>query len=101
MTNIVLNVIVLAALGAVSWRVLRGMRGMPLVWTVLHLCVLTAVFDTIMIDVGLYVFDPDKILGLYIWGAPLEDFAYAIAAAIGMPVLWVALGRRKDRQDRV
>jgi len=101
MTNIVLNVIVLAVLGALSWRVLRGMRGMPLVWTVLHLCVLTAVFDTIMIDVGLYVFDPDKILGLYIWGAPLEDFAYAIAAAIGMPVLWVALGRRTTRQDRV
>ncbi|KQY24026.1 lycopene cyclase [Cellulomonas sp. Root485] len=100
MTNIVLNVIVLAVLGALSWRVLRGMRGMPLVWTVLHLCVLTAVFDTIMIDVGLYVFDPDKILGLYIWGAPLEDFAYAIAAAIGMPVLWVALGRRTTRQDR-
>ena len=95
MTNIVLNVIVLAVLGAVSWRVLRGMRGMPLVWTALHLCVLTAVFDTIMIDVGLYVFDPDKILGRYIWGAPLEDFAYAIAAGVGIPVLWVVLGRRR------
>jgi lycopene cyclase domain-containing protein len=99
MTNIVLNLIVLAMLGAVSWRVLRGMRAMPLVWTAVHLCVLTAVFDTIMIDVGLYVFDPDKILGRYIWGAPLEDFAYAIAAAIGMPVLWVALGRRTRRRD--
>ena len=98
MTNMVLNVLVLAVLGAVSWRVLRGMRGMPLVWTALHLCVLTAVFDTIMIDVGLYVFDPDKILGWYIWGAPLEDFAYAIAAAVGMPVLWVALGRRESRR---
>jgi lycopene cyclase domain-containing protein len=99
MTNIVLNVLVLAVLGAVSWPVLRGMRGMPLVWTAVHLCVLTAVFDTIMIDVGLYVFDPDKILGRYIWGAPLEDFAYAIAAAVGMPVLWVALGRRKTPRE--
>jgi len=94
-TNIVLNVIVLAVLGAVSWPVLRHMRAMPIVWTVVHLCVLTAVFDTIMIDAGLYVFDPDKILGWYIWGAPLEDFAYAIAAAVGMPVLWVFLGRRR------
>ncbi|MEZ0447191.1 lycopene cyclase domain-containing protein [Cellulomonas sp. ICMP 17802] len=98
MTNIVLNVIVLAVLGAVSWPVLRRMRALPIVWTVLHLCVLTAVFDTIMIDAGLYVFDPDKILGRYIWGAPLEDFAYAIAAAVGMPVLWVLLGRRTDRE---
>jgi lycopene cyclase domain-containing protein len=94
-TNIVLNVMVLAVLGAVSWPVLRRMRTMPVVWTVVHLCVLTAVFDTIMIDAGLYVFDPDKILGRYIWGAPIEDFAYAIAAAVGMPVLWTVLGRRK------
>ena len=99
MTNVVLNVLVLAVLGAVCFPVLRRMRRMPLVWTVVTLCVLTAVFDTLMIDAGLYVFDPDKILGVYILGAPLEDFAYAIAAAIGMPVLWVALGRRKNRQD--
>lgn len=95
MTNIALNVVVLAVLGAVSWPVLRHGRTMPVVWTVVHLCVLTAVFDTIMIDAGLYVFDPDKILGWYIWGAPLEDFAYAIAAGVGMPVLWTVLGRRK------
>ena len=49
-----------------------------------------------MIAADLYVFDPDKILGVYVWGAPLEDFAYAIAAAVGMPVLWVrSCGRRQ------
>jgi len=98
MTNMVLNVLVLAVLGAVSWPVLRRMRGLPVLWTVVHLCVLTAVFDTVMIDADLYVFDPDKILGRYIWGAPLEDFAYAIAAAVGMPVLWVVLGRRRRQE---
>ena len=101
MTNIVLNVLVLAVLGAVSFPVLRRMRAIPLVGTVVLLCVLTAVFDTLMIDADLYVFDPDKILGVYIWGAPLEDFAYAIAAAIGMPVLWVVLGRRRPAGRRV
>jgi lycopene cyclase domain-containing protein len=94
-TNVVLNLLVLAVLGAVCFPVLRRMRGMPLVWTVVTLCALTAVFDTLMIGAGLYVFDPDKILGVYILGAPLEDFAYAIAAAVGMPVLWVVLGRRR------
>ena len=59
------------------------------------LCLLTAVFDTIMIGADLYVYSPEKILGIYVWGAPLEDFAYAIAAAIGIPVLWTVLGRRK------
>ncbi|GAA3798780.1 lycopene cyclase domain-containing protein [Cellulomonas soli] len=94
MTNIVLNILVLLALLAVSFPVLRHLRGWPIASTVLHLCLLTMVFDTLMIRVGLYVFDPDKILGVYLWGAPLEDFAYAIAAAVGMPVLWTALGRR-------
>lgn len=95
MTNIVLNVAVLVVLLAVSWPVLRRLRGWPVVWTVVHLCVLTAVFDTLMIAADLYVFDPSKILGVYIVGAPLEDFAYAIAAAVGMPVLWTVLGRRR------
>jgi len=99
-TNIVLNVVVLGVLTAVSWPVLRRLRGWPLVWTALHLCVLTAVFDTIMIDVGLYVFDPTKILGVHVWGAPLEDFAYAIAAAVLVPVLWTVLGRSRRTSSR-
>ena len=97
MTNIVLNVIVLAVLGVVCWPVLRRLRAVPILLTVLVLCVLTAVFDTLMIAADLYVYAPDKILGVYVWGAPLEDFAYAIAAAVGMPVLWVVLGRRRRR----
>ena len=95
MTNIVLNVIVLAVLGVVCWPVLRRLRAVPILLTVVVLCVLTAVFDTLMIAADLYVYDPDKILGVRIWGAPLEDFAYAIAAAVAMPVLWVVLGRRR------
>lgn len=95
MTNIVLNLIVLAVLTAVSWPVLRRLRGWPLVWATLHLCILTAVFDTVMIDVGLYVFDPAKILGVYVVGAPLEDFAYAVVAAVFVPVLWTVLGRSR------
>ena len=95
MTNAVMNVIVLAVLFGVSWPVLRRMRGGPIIGTVVALCLLTAVFDTLMIGVGLYVYASAKILDVYIWGAPIEDFAYAIAAAVGMPVLWTVLGRRK------
>jgi len=99
-TNIVLNVLVLLVLGAVSWRVLRRMRVGALVWTALHLCLLTMVFDTVMIAADLYVFDEDKILGVYVWGAPLEDFAYAIAAALAVPVLWTVLEDRDARRAR-
>ena len=94
MTNIVLNVLVLAGFLAVSWRVLRTLRPWALVWTAFHLCVLTMVFDTLMIAADLYVFDPEKILGVYLWGAPLEDFFYAVVAALAMPGLWTVLERR-------
>ena len=97
MTNAVLNLIVLAVLLGVSWPVLRRLRGGPIAGTVLALCLLTAVFDTAMIAADLYVYHGDKILGIYVWRAPIEDFAYAVAAAIGMPVLWTALGRRSGR----
>lgn len=98
MTNIVLNVLVLVVLVAVSWRVLRRLRLGALVWTAFHLCLLTMVFDTAMIAADLYVFDPDKILGFYLWGAPVEDFAYAIAAALAMPVVWTVLADREARR---
>lgn len=94
MTNLVLNVLVLAVLLAVSLPVLRRLRVWPLVGAVAVLGALTVVFDTLMIRVGLYVFDPAKILGVRVWGAPLEDFAYAVAAGVAMPVLWTVLGRR-------
>jgi lycopene cyclase domain-containing protein len=100
MTNAVLNVTVLVVLGAVVAPVLRRLRPGPLVWGALLLVALTVVFDTLMIAADLYVFDPDRILGIYVWGAPVEDFAYALAASMLMPALWTWLGRRADRRER-
>jgi lycopene cyclase domain-containing protein len=94
-TNIVLNLVVIALVVGVSWRVLRRLRPSALVWTTVLLLVLTLVFDTLMIAVGLYVYHPDRILGVYVWGAPLEDFAYPLVAALGVPALWEVLGRRR------
>ena len=98
MTNAILNVGVLAVLGLVVAPVLRRVRPGPLVWAALLMVALTTVFDTLMIAAGLYVFDPDLILGVYVWGAPIEDFAYAVAAVLLMPALWTWLGRR-SRDD--
>ena len=100
MTNAVMNVIVLAVLVAVSWPALRRLRGGPLTGTIVALCLLTLVFDTAMIGAGLYVYAPDKILGVHVWGAPIEDFAYPIAAAVAMPVLWTVLGPRGKKDGK-
>ena len=41
-------------------------------------------------------YDDERISGVRIGLAPLEDFAYPLAAAILLPALWVALRRRRD-----
>ena len=47
-------------------------------------------------QIGLVGYDRALISGAFIGVAPLEDFAYAVAAAILLPSLWALLGGRKD-----
>ena len=76
-----------------------GRKGMlaTLGITAAVLLVLTAVFDNVMIDVGLFGYNPDRISGAFIGRAPLEDFAYALAAVLLLPALWSLLGRKPAR----
>jgi len=94
MTNAVLNLVVVLVLAAVTLPRLRGLPRAPLVQTAIVLGALTVVFDSLMIGVGLYDYAPDKILGVHLWRAPLEDLAYPLAAVLLMPALWTALGSR-------
>jgi lycopene cyclase domain-containing protein len=82
---------VAAVLGILAFRRLRW----PAIGiTAAVLLVMTAVFDNIMIGVGLVAYEPTLISGAFIGIAPVEDFAYALAAIIGLPSLWVLLDRR-------
>jgi lycopene cyclase domain-containing protein len=67
--------------------------------TMALLLVMTAVFDNVMIGVGLVGYDSSLISGAFIGIAPLEDFAYAIAAVVLLPTLWSLLGRRRASID--
>jgi lycopene cyclase domain-containing protein len=60
------------------------------------LLVLTAVFDNVIVGTGIVGYDPARILGLRIGVAPIEDFAYPVAAALGLPALWTVLGPRRE-----
>jgi len=55
--------------------------------------VLTAVFDNLMIAAGLFTYAPEMISGAMVGLAPLEDFAYPVAAVLLLPALWILLGR--------
>lgn len=52
------------------------------------LLALTAVFDNVMIAVRLFTYRADAVSGLSVGRAPIEDFAYPVAAAILLPALW-------------
>ena len=55
------------------------------------LLMLTAVFDNLMIAVDLFGYNPDRISGAFLGLAPLEDFAYPLAAVLLLPALWELL----------
>jgi lycopene cyclase domain-containing protein len=59
------------------------------------LLVMTAVFDNVMIGIGLVGYDAARISGVFVGIAPLEDFAYAVAALVLLPSVWVLLGGPK------
>lgn len=100
-----LGVVVVVAVAALLVHARRTRRrgGDPLrrvAWAVaaLILLVMTAVFDNVMIGIGLVGYDRSKISGAFIGIAPLEDFSYTVAALVLLPSLWVLLGpRRRDR----
>ena len=63
------------------------------------LLVMTAVFDNVMIGGGLVGYDEARISGAKIGIAPLEDFAYAVAALVLLPSVWTLLGGRRAPRD--
>lgn len=80
----------------------RGMKFTQPVWwtaalTLVIMMITTAIFDNVIIGVGLVAYDPSTLLGAYIGLAPLEDFSYTLAAVMVLPALWILLGTRKKR----
>ena len=68
--------------------------GGAIAWTILVLAVMTAVFDNLMIAVGLVAYADEHLVGLVVGLAPVEDFAYPLAAALLLPAVWHLLGAR-------
>ena len=91
MTYWALNAIFLAVVLVAAILARRRLRWAAVGITAAILLVMTAVFDNIMISVGLVAYNESLISGAFVGVAPLEDFAYAIAAIIGLPSLWVLL----------
>lgn len=65
------------------------------------LVILTAVFDNVIIGTGLVAYDEEHRSGILIGLAPIEDFAYAVAAAFLVPAVHAILTARAERREHV
>jgi lycopene cyclase domain-containing protein len=92
---IFLGAVAVVALAAVLTR--RMPRWASVGLAVVALLLVTAVFDNAMIAAGLVGYDRALISGAFLGVAPLEDFAYPLAAAVLLPSLWTLLRRRREQ----
>jgi lycopene cyclase domain-containing protein len=98
-TYLLINTWFLVAVGlltAIAWRGGSQPRVVGMVGAFVVVGILTAIFDNAIIGFGLVDYDPEKNSGVRLGVAPIEDFAYTLAGAVLIPLLWTALGRRKD-----
>lgn len=99
MTYWALNAIFLGIVAAVAIAAILTRRAPSWVSVLLAagaLLIMTAIFDNVMIGIGLVGYNEDLISGAFIGIAPLEDFAYAVAAVVLLPSLWTLVGSRRE-----
>jgi len=92
-----LAVVALVAIAAVVVR--RSPRWRAVGLAALLLLTMTAIFDNVIIGTGLVAYDDSLISDVRIGLAPIEDFAYTVAALVLLPAVWELLARRRPRQD--
>jgi lycopene cyclase domain-containing protein len=85
--------VVVVALAAILVR--RAPRWRLVAVTAIPLLVLTAVFDNVIVGTGIVAYHADRISGIRVGVAPIEDFAYPIAAVVLLPSLWALLTPKK------
>lgn len=66
--------------------------------TLIVMIVLTAIFDNIMILIGLVDYNAQNISGIKIGVVPIEDFAYTVAAVILLPAVYNLIPPLKKRR---
>jgi len=79
---LVLNTIFLGALAIWTCPVVKQLPWRAIGLATVALLVITAIFDNVIIGLGIVAYDETKISRIMIGLAPIEDFAYSLAAPI-------------------
>jgi len=98
-TYLLLNIpFVAIALAVLAIAVMRGRAPQVRPWLIAAavMLALTAIFDNAIISSGLVAYDDASISGIRLGVAPVEDFAYTVAALMTIPALWHLWGTRSE-----
>ena len=82
MNHLGLNAIFLGALAILTIPVVKQLPWRAIGLATVALLVITAIFDNVIIGLGIVAYDETKISGIMVGLAPIEDFAYSLAAPI-------------------
>lgn len=82
MTYLLLNTVFLAGVGLVGLLLIKRLPWKAIGLATLALLAMTAVFDNVIVGTGIVAYDESLITGIKIGFAPIEDFAYALAAPL-------------------
>ncbi len=88
MTYLLLSATVMALVAIYAFLMRHWWVTKPLVGTAAVMLTLTAIFDNVIIGSGIVAYDPEKISGIKIGVAPIEDFAYTVLAIVLVPSLF-------------
>jgi len=88
MTYLLLTVTVMALVAIYAFLMRHWWVTRPLVGTAAVMLTLTAIFDNVIIATGIVAYDQEKISGIMIGVAPIEDFAYTVLAIVLVPSLF-------------
>lgn len=98
-TYLILNCIFLVGL-ALWWYIVKpAVKPKLVLLTIAILLVFTAVFDSVIVSLGMVDYDYSKTLGILVGTAPIEDFFYALMAGALIPFVWTILGKNHARKD--
>jgi len=64
-------------------------------WTLLVMCLVTLIFDNVIVGLGIVDYDSSKISGLLLGLVPVEDFAYTVVSVLAVSSIWHMMTRKK------
>ncbi|MEY4019532.1 MAG: hypothetical protein RLZZ590_832 [Actinomycetota bacterium] len=95
MTYLLLNSLFLGAVIVAGLLMVNRLPWKAIGLATIALVALTAVFDNIIVGTGIVAYDESLIMGIKIGVAPIEDFAYALAAPLLLSIVAEITKRQK------